>query len=61
MASAAPLALPCASPRLILCHVGEVDLDGACLMFNKFGRFVETIFWDNLSAGGIRHYGAPAP
>jgi stress response protein SCP2 len=39
---------------------GEVDLDGACLMFNKYGRFVETIFWDNLSAEGIRHYGDEA-
>jgi len=39
---------------------GEVDLDGACLMFNKFGRFVETIFWDNLAADGIRHFGDEA-
>lgn len=39
---------------------GEVDLDGACLLFNKHGRFVETVFWDNLSAEGIRHLGDAA-
>eukprot|EP01128_Nolandella_sp_AFSM9_P002017 TRINITY_DN1240_c1_g1_i1.p1 TRINITY_DN1240_c1_g1~~TRINITY_DN1240_c1_g1_i1.p1 ORF type:complete len:435 (+),score=96.80 TRINITY_DN1240_c1_g1_i1:94-1305(+) len=39
---------------------GEVDLDGSCLMFNQNGRFVETIFWDNLTSEGIKHYGDEA-
>jgi len=36
---------------------GEVDLDAACLLFNQFGRFVETVFWDNLTTKGITHRG----
>jgi len=39
---------------------GEVDMDASCLLFNKWGRYVETIFWDNLSANGIRHLGDEA-
>jgi len=39
---------------------GEVDMDASCLVFNKWGRFVETIFWDNLSSEGIRHLGDEA-
>jgi len=39
---------------------GEVDMDASCLVFNKWGRFVETIFWDNLSTEGIRHLGDEA-
>lgn len=38
---------------------GEVDMDASCLLFNKWGRFVETIFWDNLSSEGVRHLGPP--
>jgi len=36
---------------------GEVDLDASCLLFSKFGRYMETIFWDNLSTKGIIHKG----
>jgi len=36
---------------------GEVDLDASCLVFNKLGRYVETVFWDNLQAKGITHLG----
>lgn len=39
--------------------LGEVDLDGSCLVFNKFGYLVENVFWDNLVAfdGAIEHLG----
>jgi len=39
---------------------GEVDMDASCMLFNKWGRYVETIFWDNLSTNGIRHLGDEA-
>jgi len=38
---------------------GEVDLDGSCLLFDKYGFYIETIFWDNLVSedGSIKHLG----
>jgi len=38
---------------------GEVDLDGSCLLFDKYGFYIETIFWDNLISEdqSIKHLG----
>eukprot|EP01126_Amoeba_proteus_P051088 TRINITY_DN6084_c1_g2_i8.p1 TRINITY_DN6084_c1_g2~~TRINITY_DN6084_c1_g2_i8.p1 ORF type:complete len:514 (+),score=102.09 TRINITY_DN6084_c1_g2_i8:475-2016(+) len=37
--------------------IGDVDLDASCLLFDKWGRWVETIFWDNLETKGVEHKG----
>jgi hypothetical protein len=36
---------------------GSVDLDASCLLFDKWGRWVETVFWDNLQTRGVEHKG----
>jgi len=36
----------------------EIDLDGSCLLFDKYGFYVDSIFWDNLNyENSIKHTG----
>eukprot|EP01127_Copromyxa_protea_P005289 TRINITY_DN15239_c0_g1_i1.p1 TRINITY_DN15239_c0_g1~~TRINITY_DN15239_c0_g1_i1.p1 ORF type:complete len:462 (+),score=82.39 TRINITY_DN15239_c0_g1_i1:11-1396(+) len=35
----------------------SIDMDASCLLFDKWGRWVETIFWDNLQTKGVDHKG----
>ena len=33
-------------------------MDGSCVLFNKYGYYVDSIFWDNLTYGNvIKHMG----